>query len=223
VIAVAAAGRGAHVLVVDRDAFAARRVADELRGTALTADLSDSAQADVVAAAAGRDVDVVVSCAGGWSPTGGNFPDSAMQDWDAVLTLNLRTPMRLLQLLRPALARSRIGAAVSISSSAGRGLDAYASPEYAVAKAGLIRLTTSLADWSERFGVRVSAVVPGWIGLPRAVQQVRALPEGERPPLVPPGDIADQVLELVDDPTAGGRVVVMNPGVPARALVHPDT
>lgn len=127
-----------------------------------------------------------------------------------MLTLNLRSPMLLLQRLRPALSRSPVGAVVSISSSAARGDQAYTAPEYAVAKAGLIRLTTTVADWSQRFDVRVSCVVPDWIGLPRAVEQLRAMPADDRPALIPPADIANQVLRLVTDPASGGRVIVIN-------------
>jgi NAD(P)-dependent dehydrogenase (short-subunit alcohol dehydrogenase family) len=166
VIASTLAAREMHVLVADLDGNAAREVASRLAGTALTADLAEEHGIDALVAAAGDALDVLVNCAGGWSPSGRNYPDASDTEWNAVLTLNLRNPMRLLQRLREPLSRSPIGAAVSISSSAGRGSEAYASPEYGVAKAGLIRLTTAVADWDERFGVRVSCVVPGWIGLP---------------------------------------------------------
>jgi NAD(P)-dependent dehydrogenase (short-subunit alcohol dehydrogenase family) len=190
VLALALAARGMRVVVADVDEDAARRVAATIGGTALAADLSAAAGVDRVLAAVDGSLDVLVNCAGGWSPSGRSYPDADEADWDAVLTLNLRSPMRLLQRLRAPLSNSPVGAAVSISSSAGRGIGAYASPEYAVAKAGLIRLTTALSDWDERFGVRVACVVPGWIGLPRAVEEVSALPPAERPPLIPPQAIA---------------------------------
>jgi NAD(P)-dependent dehydrogenase (short-subunit alcohol dehydrogenase family) len=110
----------------------------------------------------------LVNCAGGWSPKGQNYPAAASEDWEGVLNLNLRGPMLLLHRLREPLGRSPVVACVSISSSAATGHGAYAAPAYAVAKAGLIRLTTALADWPGRYGVRVSCVVPGWIGLARA-------------------------------------------------------
>lgn len=218
VIVDALAAREMQVAVADRDGEAAQRVAAAVGGTALTADLSEDGGVAAVVAAVGGQVDVLVNCAGGWSPTGRRFPDAAFAEWDAVLSLNLRSPMRLLQQLRPPLSRSPVGAAVSISSSAGRGTGAYDAPEYAVAKAGLIRLTTALADWSDRFGVRVACVAPGWIGLPRAVDEVAAMPAGARPPLIPPALIAAEVLRLVTDARSGGRVVVMDEGEPARTL-----
>jgi NAD(P)-dependent dehydrogenase (short-subunit alcohol dehydrogenase family) len=218
VLAGALAAEGMYVLAADVDRAAATRVATEVGGSAVTADLSADAGVDAVIAAAGADVDLLVNCAGGWHPSGRHYPDAAPAEWAAVLTLNLRTPMRLVQALRDPLSRSPVGAVVSISSSAGRGTDAYESPEYAAAKSGLIRFTTSVADWVERFGVRVSCVVPGWIGLPRAVDEVAAMPVETRPALIPPGQIAAEVLALVTDAGSGGRVVVIDEGEPARTL-----
>jgi 3-oxoacyl-[acyl-carrier protein] reductase len=204
VLAGALAAEGMHVVVADVDADAARRVAGAVGGTPVTADLAREDGAEAVAAAAG-DVDVLVNCAGGWHPSGRCYPDAAPEEWGAVLELNLRSPMRLTQALREPLARSPVGAVVSISSSAGIGTGAYGSPEYAAAKAGLIRFTTSVADWP----IRVACVVPGWIGLPRAFVEREAMPAGARPPLIPPARIAAEVLALVTDPGSAGRVVVI--------------
>jgi NAD(P)-dependent dehydrogenase (short-subunit alcohol dehydrogenase family) len=218
VLAAALAAEGMHVLVADVDGRAARRVASAVGGMPVEADLSVDAGVEAIVAAAGAEVDVLVNCAGGWHPSGRRYPDAAPAEWEAVLTLNLRSPMRLVQALHAALARSPVGAVVSISSSAGRGMGAYASPEYAAAKAGLIRFTTSLADWDERFGVRVACVVPGWIGLPRALAQVAAIPAAARPALIAPGQIAAAVVALVRDPASAGRVVVIDEGRPARIV-----
>jgi NAD(P)-dependent dehydrogenase (short-subunit alcohol dehydrogenase family) len=135
VIAGALAARQMHVTVVDRETDAAQRVAARVGGAAVTADLSADEGVDAVVGTVGDDVDVLINCAGGWDPTGRHYPEAADPEWNAVLTLNLRSAMRLLQRLREPLSRSPVGAAVSISSSAGRGMEAYGSPEYAVAKA----------------------------------------------------------------------------------------
>jgi NAD(P)-dependent dehydrogenase (short-subunit alcohol dehydrogenase family) len=129
VIARRLARDGMRVIVVDVDGAAAERVASELGGAmAVVADLSRDAGATSVIDAIGDEVDVLVNCAGGWSPSGRGYPDTTPEQWDAVPTLNLRTPMRLLQAWRGALARSPVGAAVSISSSAARDAGAYGSP-----------------------------------------------------------------------------------------------
>ena len=113
------------------------------------------------------------------------------------MTLNLLTPMLLTQSLWPTLA-SVGGAVVNVGSSGGSGDDAYGSPEYGAAKAGLRRLTASLGARSD---VRVTAVVPGWIGLDRAVREWRALSPRARADaggLVPPGRVVDAVLRLIE-------------------------
>jgi NAD(P)-dependent dehydrogenase (short-subunit alcohol dehydrogenase family) len=212
------AAEGMRVLVADVDGEAAARVAREVDGEAVIADLAGDEGVEAVVAAAAGDVDVLVNCAGGWSPHGRQYPDAPAGEWDGVLALNLRSPMRLVQALQDPLSRSPVGAVVSISSSAGRGTGAYESPEYAAAKAGLIRFTTSVADWEQRFRIRVSCVVPGWIGLPRALDEVAAMPAGARPALIPPGQVAGEVLALVKDTGSAGRVVVIDEGEPARAL-----
>ena len=107
------------------------------------------------------------------------------------------------------------GAVINISSSAGWDSAAYSSPEYAVAKAGLIRFTTAVADFADRFGVRVSCVVPHWIGLPRAVaefDQMDAEARAQSGGLIDPQVVVDAVLELADDPNSAGRIVMVRAG-----------
>jgi NAD(P)-dependent dehydrogenase (short-subunit alcohol dehydrogenase family) len=47
------------------------------------------------------------------------------------------------------------------------GFGPHPSPEYAAAKAGLIRFTSSLAALREAMGVRVNCVVPDWLATER--------------------------------------------------------
>jgi NAD(P)-dependent dehydrogenase (short-subunit alcohol dehydrogenase family) len=113
------------------------------------------------------------------------------------------------------------GSVVNVSSSAALGPAGYGSPDYAAAKAGLIRFTTATADFDERFGVRVSCIVPYWIGLERARREYERMRPGDRQAsggLVDPETIADTVVELVHDPKAAGRVLVLRPGRAPYAL-----
>lgn len=109
---------------------------------------------------------VLVNNAGGRLP-GPQFPDT--EDWGRSLDLNLRMPMLATQLALPLLGQG--GAIVNISSSGGWDSGRYGSPEYGAAKAGLIRFTTAVSDFADRYGVRVSCIVPHWIGLPRAIAE----------------------------------------------------
>ena len=204
---------GARVLAVDLAPGADVLVADVT---------TDTGRAAVVEAAGSLGgVDVLVHNAGGWSRGGAQYPEAGPAAWRAAVELDLLAPMALTQDCLPQL-RDGGGAVVNVASSAGVETAAYGSPEYGAAKAGLIRFTTSVADWRERYGVRVNCVVPGWIGLPRAHEQLATLPSAERaatPALVPPGDVAAQVVRLAGDDALAGRVVTMLRGDEAPVLL----
>ncbi|MDN4614112.1 SDR family oxidoreductase [Leifsonia sp. F6_8S_P_1B] len=210
VIAAELTRRGQRLILVDRDreALAAAAAAAALPGGAapphvIVADLSSLAGAQAAAEDALRQapLDGLVNNAGGQAP-GEQYPAAAPDAWHASVTLNLLTPMLLTQLLWEELARAS-GAVVNIGSSGGLGDAPYASPEYGAAKAGLHRFTTSLGD---RRDVRVTGVIPGWIGLARARAERAAMSPAEREatgPLVEPEAIAREVADLLERGHAG--------------------
>ena len=221
-VAVGLARLGVRVVVADRDLAAAEATAGLVREArvqawAVQAELTDEPDVRMLAARA-RDLggaDVLVNNAGGWTPGDAQFPDAPAEAWSRTLDLNLRTPMLLTQLfladLPPADAGDGAPAVVNVASSAALGADGYGSPEYAAAKAGLVRFTTSLADPVTRRRARVMAVVPGWIGLDRAVAEWEALPPAEREglSLVPPERVVRSVLDLVATGEAGQVVELL--------------
>jgi NAD(P)-dependent dehydrogenase (short-subunit alcohol dehydrogenase family) len=114
------------------------------------------------------------------------------------------------------------GAVVNVASTAGLGLAPYHSPEYGASKAGLIRFTTCLADLRERFGVRVTCLVPDWLGTERAIEEYAGMTPQERaanPPPIPLEEVADAVLELAGDESLAGRVMVLDREEPRRRLL----
>lgn len=222
------AALGAIVLVVDVDGGRARALCERLAGTGqrgvpLEADLLADGQLAAVVRRAEElgGPHLLVNNAGGWSTRGRQYPTASSREWRQVLELNLAVPMELTQLCRPVMSRLGGGAVVNIASSAARGSAAYGSPEYAAAKAGLIRFTTAVADWHAEHGVRVNAVVPDWIGLPRAHAELETMSVEQRralPPLIPPEDVARSVTDLLTDDSASCRVVVLEGGRTPRAV-----
>lgn len=205
---------GARVIVADLRPAKGVTLADVATENGRTSVLDE--------ARAAGGLDVLVNNAGGWSLGDAQFPDAAPTAWRAAIELDLLAPMALTQQALPALRRGG-GAVVNIASSAGVQTTAYGSPEYGAAKAGLIRFTTAVADWRERYQVRVNCVVPGWIGLERAQVERAAMPPPERanaPVLVPPEVIAAQVLRLAQDESLSGRVVSMLDGNQEPALLR---
>ena len=164
-IAQALAGQGAQLLVSDRDARDAQRVAAQLGGQACAADLADSAQIDGLCQAAGA-LDVLVCNAGIQGPAG-PLAEAGEADWDQVLQINLRAAARLCKRLIPAMAERGGGSVVLMSSIAGlRGNRAIGL--YGLSKAALAQLARNLAvEWGPQ-GVRVNAVSPGLIRTPLA-------------------------------------------------------
>ena len=231
-LAVALGRVGAGVLVADRDLDAADETAALVRASrvqawAIRVDVRDDVELRMLAHRA-RDLggaDVLVNNAGGWTPGKRQYPDAPVEDWSGTLDLNLRAPMLLTQLFLADVdarrgRRTGVPAVVNVASSAALGTGGYGSPEYAAAKAGLVRFTTALADPVTAARARVMAVVPHWIGLDRAHAEWAALPEHERaglPPQNPPATVARTVLDLVARGTAG-QVVELIGGQPPRVL-----
>jgi len=222
------AALGATVVVADVDGVLAEEVGRDLverggRAVALQADLLDEAGRSAIVSCAESlgGPHVLVNNAGGWGGAAHQYPDASPPQWRAVLELNLGAPMALTQLCLSPMSRRGGGAVVNISSSAGVERTGYASPEYAVAKAGLVRFTTSLADLPATHGVRVNCVVPNWIGLDRARAELAAMPAERRadaPLLIPPGTVVSAVVDLIADETMSGRVVVLEGGRQSRLL-----
>ncbi len=111
------------------------------------------------------------------------FIEVTESDWDALLSLNLKTVFFAMQaaakLMIDAGTQGRI---VSISSISGRGGRPDQTP-YAAAKAGVISLTRSAALAFASYGITVNAVCPGVVDTPltRKIHEDRAQALGVTP------------------------------------------
>lgn len=142
-------------------------------------------------------------------------------DWEAVLDTNLGGLFRCCRAVLRGMMVRRRGAIVNVASlSALHGVAGQAA--YAASKAGILGLTRSLAREVGKRGVRVNAVVPGFVatdltaGLPQAaIDHLRAgecLPGGTTAAAV-----ADAVLFLLSDRAAAitGQSLVVDAGASA--------
>jgi 3-oxoacyl-[acyl-carrier protein] reductase len=174
--------------------------------------------ADVKAAVAYAEstfggLDILVNNAGGFPyPV---FPDADLEHWSRSLDLNLRSAMVAIHYAVRAMERRGAGAIVNIASSAGHGLAPHPGPEYAVAKAGIIRLTACLAPLADR-GIRVNCVSPHTVGTPAVRGRIAELKaDGEELPgplqdvLLEPEEVADAVVDFIEDESLAGRVLVL--------------
>lgn len=153
-------------------------------------DIRDPQAAVRMAAAAqeawGR-IDVLVANAG----VGGG---SILQITDEVLTelveVNLLGVMRSVRAVLPAMRAQREGHIITIASVAGRVIAPGGT--YGATKAGVLAFTQGLARVLPELGIRVSAVLPGWVDTP----MVRTRPRW----ITPPGVVADTIVGLLRRP-----------------------
>jgi NAD(P)-dependent dehydrogenase (short-subunit alcohol dehydrogenase family) len=228
-IALRLGGEGAHVVVADVDAEGGASTVDAIEAgggsaTFVRADVSSPDDVEGMVAFAARDGDgphVLVNNAGGGGHVEPHFPDATLEEWGATVDLNLRGAMLATQLALGPMERAGGGAVVNVASTGGLGLAPHPSPEYAAAKAGLVRFTAALAPLRDRMRVRVNCVAPDWIATERAVAELAAMTPVERaaaPQPVPMDEIAAVVLDLARDETLAGRVVVLMGGELPRLL-----
>jgi len=190
---------GAAVIVLDRDAAGAHRVAESVGGRALVADLAEVATlADD--ALAGVDADVVVNNAG--------FQHvAAIEDLDpaAFATMHavmVESPFRIAQRLLPAMYARGWGRFVHVSSVHGLRASPYKSA-YVTAKHGLEGLSKSLAVEGAGRGVTSNTICPGYV----------------RTPLVE-GQLADQAVSHgIDEQQVLDEVLLAR--TPVKRLIEP--
>lgn len=167
-IALAYAHAGADVALLARNEALLTEVAAQIqhmgrRAVVCPADAMDEAalRAAVAAGIEGLGgLDILVNNAGGNSFS---IPVAAMRmsGWTKTLTLNLDSVVQATQASLPALLESK-GCVINVSSVVAlRG--APTMSHYGAAKAALVSFTQSLALETAWAGVRVNALLPGWI------------------------------------------------------------
>lgn len=171
------AREGARVLCVDRVDARARATADEITAAggeakSFVADIANPDDCEGLVRAGieawGR-LDILVSNAG---IGGGDAPAHLIEAkaWERILSVNLSGMLWTIKAALPALRAQKGGAIVNISSLAS--VAGGHQVAYEVSKAGVNRLTTSVAQSNARYGVRCNAVAPGLMDTPMAVSGI---------------------------------------------------
>lgn len=160
---------GAEVIITSNESEACSSVAARLRDAGLRANgiwcdvASRSALEGLVAAVLARHgrIDVLV-CNAGVQPALGSLHERSDADWDATMTVNLRSVLWLTSLVIPQMAAQADGSVILMASiSASRGNKAIGL--YALSKAGCAQLARNLAvEWGPS-NVRVNSIAPGLI------------------------------------------------------------
>jgi meso-butanediol dehydrogenase/(S,S)-butanediol dehydrogenase/diacetyl reductase len=172
---------GDEVAILGRRPEALAAVAASTGALDVVCDVSDAGQVAVAAVVErfGR-LDGLVLNAGVMVP--GGISELSLDDWDALVSVNLTGAFYVARAALPSLLRAR-GAVVSVASVAALRASAEMGG-YAVTKAGLAMLTQSLAVDHAHQGLRANVVCPGWTVTEMADSEMAAFgaPRGLRVP-----------------------------------------
>lgn len=135
------------------------------------------------------------------------------EQWDEVLTVNLKSAFNFIHACTPIMARQRGGSIINMTSVVGVSGNAGQS-NYAASKAGLIGLAKSIAKEMGPRGIRANCIAPGFI----ATDMTAALPENVREEWIKqiplrrggtPEDVANVALFLASDMSSyvSGQVI----------------
>ena len=159
------AREGASVAIVDRDLDSATEVIQSLgprsRSVALQADIANAEQAQsAVRAAVGQlgRLNILVNNAGIICRK--SVVDSAVEDWDRVLAVNLRGVYLMSKFAIPEMRKS--GGGVILNTGSGWGLKGGGNAAaYCASKGAVVNLTRAMAIDHARDHIRVNCVCPG--------------------------------------------------------------
>lgn len=224
-IALLLAQEGAQLVIADLNGTQAQETAKEIealgrKALAVQVDVSRFAEAEKMAAAAleafGR-IDILVNNAG--ITRDGLFLRMGEEEWDAVMTVNLKSVFNCSKAVVRQMTKQREGRIISIASVVGQ-IGNIGQANYAASKAGIIGLTKTLAREFVSRGITVNAVAPGFIetemtgSLPEKVKEgfLQAIPMGR---MGTPREVAQAVVFLASDASSyiTGQVINVNGGL----------
>lgn len=221
------AAAGDRVVLADIDGAGTQRAAVEIsRAAAVPAvgvavDVTDRASTDALAAATaeagGGRIDVVVNNAAIYAGvTRSRFEDIAEEEWDRVMSVNLKGPWQVARACSPYLGDG--GRIVNISSATVFSGSAQWA-HYVASKAGVIGLTRVLARELGARGITVNAVAPGFT-LTEASESLMtdaatyAVERGSIKRPIQPDDIVGTVMHLASSASGfvTGQTIVVDGG-----------
>ncbi len=139
-------------------------------------------------------VDILVNVVGGYMG-GTPLSETSLKDWDFMMDLNLKSAFLCCREVVRHMRREGRGKIINVSSRTGLEGEAGHAP-YSVSKAGVIRLTESLADEVKGEGINVNCIMPSIIDTPA---NRRAIPNANFDLWPKPWEVARIVLFLASN------------------------
>jgi NAD(P)-dependent dehydrogenase (short-subunit alcohol dehydrogenase family) len=216
-VAKAFAAQGARLGLIDHAKPAAREFLRQLQPAeteVVDVDLTDAragaASFDAIARRFGR-LDVLINVAGGFAWE--KLEEGSVEVWDRMFAINLRTAVIAAKAALPHLIASAPGSTIVNIAAAAAARPAVAGMgAYTASKAGVQKLTESLADELKDRGITVNAILPGTIDTP---QNREEMPDADTTRWVAPEAIADVILFLASPRAAaitGASIPVLGRG-----------
>ena len=177
---------------------------NEVKGQAMVLDVNSNASIETLMNKINEEfgtVDILINNAGITRDT--LLMRMKEEDWDAVISTNLKSVYKLSQAVLRGMMKNRSGRIINISSVVGH-MGNAGQTNYAAAKAGINGFTKSLAQEVGSRGITVNAIAPGFID----TDMTRALDDTQRESLLKhiplaklgqPQDIAQAVCFLASD------------------------
>lgn len=138
-----------------------------------------------------------------------SFLEITVNDWEAMLAVNLRGPFFLCQQVLPDMIKAGWGRIVNMGSIGGQ-WGGKEQVHYAASKAGLINFTRSLAKLYGERGITSNAIAPGLVDTDMLVGL-----DVQKDLVVNPKEVASAVLFLVSDSAGSinGQTLNINKGM----------
>ena len=184
-IAEAFAREGANVVIAEIDAVTGAHAAESLsqQGASVAFIETDVSQegsvANMVRETVRRFGGVHALCNNAAVEVAKDFREMNTQEWELVLSVNLRSIYLCTQAVLPHFITAGGGSVVNISS-----VQALASTgkvaAYTASKGGMLSMTRDLAQDFGKFNVRINAVCPGCIDTPMQDRAIARLPNPEK-------------------------------------------
>ena len=152
-------------LVIDENGLATQEeiAAKGVKAKGYASNAADFAQTEEVVKQIKEEfgsIDILVNNAG--ITKDGLMLRMSEQQWDAVITVNLKSAFNFIHACVPVMMRQRAGSIINMSSVVGVHGNA-GQANYAASKAGLIALAKSVAQEMGPKGIRANAIAPGFI------------------------------------------------------------
>ncbi|MCU1293393.1 MAG: 3-oxoacyl-[acyl-carrier-protein] reductase [Bryobacterales bacterium] len=183
------------------------------RAVTVRADVANSSDVHTMATAVERSLGaptILVNNAG--IARAQKIEDIRENDWDEILSVNLKSVFLVTQRILPAMRAARFGRLINLTSVAAQ-LGGVVGPHYAASKAGIIGITHSYAALLVKEGITANAISPALIATDMVTTNLNAKPEripvgrfGE------PDEVASVAVMLASNAYITGQTINVNGG-----------